>query len=58
MPITRGGTPATVAPQNLARMGWLSSMALERRIRRTAAAVSTVSILYCFQGWKKTHLRR
>lgn len=43
MPITRGGTPATVAPQNLARMGWLSSIALERRIKRTAAAVFVVS---------------
>ena len=39
MPIIRGATPAMVAPTNLARMGWLSSWARERRIRRTAAAI-------------------
>ena len=38
MPIIRGATPAIVAPTNFARMGWLSSWARERRIRRTAAA--------------------
>lgn len=39
MPIILGATPATVAPQNLARMGWWSSRARERFMRRTAAAV-------------------
>ena len=39
MPIIRGAMPATVAPTNLARMGWWSSRARERRMRRTAAAV-------------------
>ena len=43
MPIIRGATPAMVAPTNLARMGWLSSWARERRIRRTAAAGGGVS---------------
>lgn len=35
-----GGTPATVAPTNFAMMGWPSAMALERFIRRIAAAPS------------------
>ena len=38
MPIMRGATPATVAPQNLARMGWFIFWAVERFMRRTAAA--------------------
>ncbi len=38
MPIMRGATPATVAPQNLARMGWFIFWAVERFIRRMAAA--------------------
>jgi hypothetical protein len=38
IPMIRGATPATVAPQNLARMGWPSSMALDRFIKRMAAA--------------------
>lgn len=38
MPMMRGGTPATVAPTNFARMGWPSWMALERFMRITAAA--------------------
>ena len=38
IPIMRGATPATVAPQNLARMGWFIARALERFIRRIAAA--------------------
>ena len=43
MPMIRGATPAMVAPQNLARMGWLSSMALERFIMRMAAAGEQLS---------------
>ena len=39
MPIIRGARPATVAPTYLARMGWPSWIALERFIKRTAAAV-------------------
>ena len=38
MPIIRGATPAMVEPTYLARMGWLSECARERRIRRMAAA--------------------
>lgn len=38
MPMIRGGTPATVAPTNLARMGCPNSMALDRFIRRIPAA--------------------
>ena len=38
MPIIRGATPATVAPQNLARMGCFIFWAVERFKRRIAAA--------------------
>jgi len=38
IPMIRGARPATVAPTYLARIGWPSSMARERLIRRTAAA--------------------
>lgn len=54
MPMMRGGTPATVAPTNLAKMGWPSSMALERFIRRTPAAgvwyVSGDQMNGCYKG--------
>lgn len=44
MPIMRGATPATVTPTNLATMGWPSSMARERFMRRTAAAERRVLV--------------
>ena len=43
MPIIRGATPATVAPQNLARIGWFIFWAVERFMRRMAAAGSGVN---------------
>lgn len=42
IPMMRGATPATVAPQNLARMGWFIARALERLMRRIAAATRGV----------------
>ena len=54
MPIIRGATPAMVAPTNLARMGWLSSWARERRIRRMAAAIGKGLLVDgVFRGWIK-----
>lgn len=38
MPMMRGARPTTVAPQNLPRMGWWRVLAVERFIRRMAAA--------------------
>lgn len=38
IPIIRGATPAIVAPQNLARIGWFIFWAVERFMRRMAAA--------------------
>ena len=50
MPIIRGATPVTVAPTNLARMGWWRVRAVERFIRRIAAAgwMGWVSMIFLF----------
>jgi hypothetical protein len=39
MPMMRGARPATVEPTYLPMMGWPSLMAVDRFIRRMAAAV-------------------
>src|SRR5271154_1127307 len=57
IPMMRGGTPATVAPQNLARMGWPSSMALDRFIRRTAAADRPCQQVIKGAALEETYLR-
>ena len=52
MPMMRGATPAMVAPQNLARMGWLRERALERFIMRMAAAGGEMMSQYEV-GWRR-----